>query len=171
MAVVPVSRAAPVAVVLVLLVLLVLVPQGVAGPVAAAVPDLAAPGAQEQRARTVLARWDTRRGRAWERGDRLALGALYADRSRAGRRDLRMLDAWLDRGLRVRGMQVHVLALDVLAARRHRLRLRVTDRLADAVAVGSGVRRVLPEDRPTTRSLVLTRRDGAWVVESVRLAW
>jgi hypothetical protein len=80
-----------------------------------------------------------------------------------------MLDAWLERGLRVRGMGVEVLALEVLRDGPGRLVLRVTDRLAGAVAVGSGVRRVLPRDRPTTRALVLRRGDDGWRMASVRL--
>lgn len=163
----------PVLLVPVLVLMVVLLCSGPAGPAGAVVPDPVLPsaGPAEQRARAVLAGWDDRRAAAWARGDRGSLAGLYAEDALAGRRDLRMLDAWIDRELRVQGMQVHVLALDVLVARRHRLRLRVTDRLADAVAVGSGVRRVLPEDRPTTRMLVLARRQGSWVVESVRLLW
>ncbi|WP_341229482.1 hypothetical protein [Nocardioides salarius] len=146
-----------------------------AGP-AVAGPQPVAPGAAgsteragERRARAVLAAWDESRAAAWRRGDRAGLADLYTAGSLAGARDLRMLHAWLERGLRVRGMGVEVLALEVLREGPRRLVLRVTDRLAGTVAVGSGVRRVLPRDRPTTRALVLRRGDEGWRMASVRL--
>lgn len=161
-----------------LLVTVVLVGAAPAGAVSAGAvsagpggPGSAGPG--ERHARSVLAGWDEQRATAWRTGDRAALARLYVEGSGAGRRDQRMLAAWNERGLRVRGMATHVLALDVVdqrpAVRPRLLRLRVTDRLVGAVAVGSGVRRVLPADRATTRSLVLRRSGGAWRVVSVRL--
>ncbi|MEP7740410.1 hypothetical protein ABKW28_22430 [Nocardioides sp. 31GB23] len=128
--------------------------------------------AGERRARAVLAAWDERRAAVWRRGDRDGLADLYTAGSLAGARDLRMLDAWLERGLRVRGMAVEVLALEVVHDEGRRLVLRVTDRLVGAVAVGSGVRRVLPQDRPTARALVLRRSGDGWQMASVRpLGW
>jgi hypothetical protein len=48
------------------------------------------------------------------------------------------------------------------------LRVRVTDRVAGAVAVGGGHRlRRLPSDRPTARTIVLRRVAGEWRVASV----
>ena len=149
-----------------------------AGP-AAAGPQPVAPAAAgsaegpgERRARAVLAAWDERRAAVWRRGDRDGLADLYTAGSLAGARDLRMLDAWLERGLRVRGMAVEVLALEVVHDEGRRLVLRVTDRLVGAVAVGSGVRRVLPQDRPTARALVLRRSGDGWQMASVRpLGW
>ena len=138
-------------------------------PVAPGAAGPAATGPGERQARAVLAAWDESRAAAWRRGDRAGLADLYTAGSLAGARDLRMLDAWLGRGLRVRGMAVEVLSLEVLHDGAHRLALRVTDRLAGAVAVGSGVRRVLPRDRPTSRALVLRRSDRRWRVASVRL--
>lgn len=150
---------------------------GVGTAPAAAVPGgpegPGGPDPGERHARSVLAAWDEQRAAAWGSGDGAALARLYVAGSGAGRRDRQMLAAWSGRGLRVRGMATHVLALDVVerrpAPRPRLLRLRVTDRLVGAVAVGGGVRRVLPTDRATTRSVVLRRSGGAWRVVSVRL--
>jgi len=117
-----------------------------------------------------LRAWDERRARAWARGDREALRALYVPGSRAGRRDLAMLSAWERRGLRVHGMRMQVLAADIRARSSRRLVVVVTDRLADAVAVGPGTRVALPRDAATTRTVVLRRPDGAgeWRMARVR---
>jgi hypothetical protein len=116
----------------------------------------------------VLRAWDERRAAAWARGDPISLSGLYAVGSVAGRRDVSMLRAWTARGLRVRGMRMQVLALDVVLRRRHRLVLGVTDRLARAVAVGPGVRRELPRDAPSTHTVELVRAAGEWRVAAVR---
>ncbi len=116
----------------------------------------------------VLHAWDVRRAEAWARGDLQALRDLYAPGSVAGRRDAAMLRAWTERGLRVRGMRMQVLAADVRARSRHRLTIAVTDRLATAVAVGGGTRVSLPRDVASTRTIVLTRAAGEWRVASVR---
>lgn len=107
--------------------------------------------------------WDERRAQAWAAGDEAALRALYAPGSPVGRADLRMLRAWERRGLRVEGMQMQVLRVEVRRASRLRLALVVTDRLVGAVAVGPGVRRPLPRDRASTRRVVLVRA-GEWRV-------
>ncbi|MGH3372098.1 MAG: hypothetical protein ACRDPR_19100, partial [Nocardioidaceae bacterium] len=82
---------------------------------------------------------------------------------------VRLLRGYLARGLRVEGMRMQLLAVEVLARTPLRLRLRVTDRLADAVAVGAGGRMALPADRASTRVLELTRRSrsGRWLLVSV----
>ena len=118
----------------------------------------------------VLRAWDERRAEAWSRADPAALGALYAAGSVAGRRDVAMLRAWTARGLRVRGMRMQVLALDVVLRHRHRLVLGVTDRLARAHAVGPGVRYELPRDAPSSHTVELVRVAGRWQVAAVRAA-
>ena len=127
-----------------------------------------APGADAP-ATAVLRSWDAARSRAFAAGDTDALRRLYVEGSPAGRSDVRLLRAYLRRGLRVEGMRMQVLALEVLDERGRRLRLRVTDRLAGAVAVGPGARWPLPRDRASTRDVEL-RRDpaGEWQVRSVR---
>ena len=92
----------------------------------------------------VLHRWDERRAAAWAAGDVTALGALYTPTSSAGRHDVRMLRAYLRRGLRVEGMARQVLSLRVADRTDRRLAVVVVDRLASATAVGDGVRRRLP---------------------------
>ncbi len=117
----------------------------------------------------VLRAWDRARSRAFADGDLAALRRLYVPGSTAGTSDVRLLRAYLDRGLHVEGMQMQLLALEVLARTPARLRLLVTDRLAEAVAVGEGVRRALPSDRASTRVVVLRRTEdgGEWRVASV----
>ncbi|MFC4786306.1 hypothetical protein ACT8ZV_17645 [Nocardioides sp. MAHUQ-72] len=115
-----------------------------------------------------LRAWDVRRARAWARGDVAALRDLYVPGSAAGRRDVAMLESWNDRGLRVRGMRMQLLAVDVRERGPERLEVEVTDRLANAVAVGAGRRVGLPRDEPSSRTVVLVRAAGEWRVAAVR---
>lgn len=116
----------------------------------------------------VLAAWDAERAEAWATGDTEALADLYVPGSRAGRADVRLLGAYLERGVTVRGLQTQVLALDVQAAGEHHLDLVVTDRLVGGEAVGEGEPRALPRDRPSTRRITMQRVDGRWLVDVVR---
>ncbi len=118
----------------------------------------------------VLHDWDDRRAAAWSAGDVAGLRALYVPGSAAGRADVAMLRAWRERGLRVEGMRMQLLDLDVRRASDARLDLVVTDRLTGAVAVGPGVRRPLPRDGFTSRRVVLVERAGEWRVAEVRAA-
>jgi hypothetical protein len=108
--------------------------------------------------------WDDRRASAWAAGDPAALHALYVPRSAAGRADVAMLREWQRRGLRVEGVRMQLLDLEVRRASADRLELVVTDRLTGAVATGPGVRRALPRDHATTRRVVLVRGGGEWRV-------
>ena len=117
----------------------------------------------------VLRRWDRARGRAFADGDPAALSKLYVDGSAAGTADLRLLRAYLRRGLRVEGMRMQLLRVEVLHDDPARLRLRVTDRLTGAVAVGRGTRVELPRDAASTRVVELRRTAAApWRVAEVR---
>lgn len=62
---------------------------------------------------------------------------------------------------------MQLLAVRVLQERPGRLRLRVTDRLTGAVAVGPPGRVRLPSDTASTRVVVLVRRGGGWQVAEV----
>ncbi|MEV5001855.1 hypothetical protein [Nocardioides sp. LML1-1-1.1] len=126
-------------------------------PVAARVGE--APAAA---ALAVLREWDRARAAAWERGDPVALRSLYVPGSRAGRADVAMLRRWQERGLRVRGMRMQVLAVAVRARGPDRVVLVVTDRLVGAVAVPGAL--PLPRDQPTTRRLELRRVGGRWLL-------
>jgi hypothetical protein len=126
-----------------------------------------APDSETARALDVLRDWDRRRAAAWARDDPAGLARLYVSGSTAGRRDRAMLAAYVARGLRVRSMHRQVLAARVLLHRRHRLRLEVTDRLIDAVAVGRGVRTALPSGGVRTRLITLVRVHHAWRIADV----
>ncbi|WP_344150122.1 hypothetical protein [Nocardioides koreensis] len=115
-----------------------------------------------------LRAWDRRRAEAWAHGDLRALRDLYVPGSAACRRDVAMLAAWSDRGLRVRGMRMQLLAAELRTSSERRLEVVVTDRLAHAVAVGRGTRVPLPRDAPSTRTVVLRRLAGEWRVALVR---
>jgi hypothetical protein len=115
----------------------------------------------------LLHAWDARRARAWSRGDPRLLRALYTPGSVAGRRDRAMLRAWAARGLVVRQLRTQLLSVRELARSRSSWTLAVTDRLVGGEAVGAGVRRALPQDRATTRTVRLRRWAGAWRVAAV----
>ena len=117
------------------------------------------------RAAAVLRAWDEQRARAWAEGDTDALRDLYVDG--AGASDVRLLRRYAERGYRVEGMTTQLLAVDVLASTPVRWRLRVTDRLAGAVAVRGHERLRLPLDRADTHVITLVLgEDGRW-----RVAW
>ncbi len=116
----------------------------------------------------LLARWDARRARAYARGDAAGLRALYVAGSAAAARDVAVLRSYLARGLRVRGLRMQLLAVEVREHRDDRVRLRVTDRVVGARAVGKDWSRPLPADQPTSRAVTLVRVGGAWRVGSAR---
>jgi hypothetical protein len=119
----------------------------------------------------VLARWDARRAAAYARGDVAALRRLYVARSPAGTADAAVLLGYRRRGLRVTGMRMQLLSVEVLTTGADRLRLRVVDRLAHAVSVGRGSRTLLPRDRASTHVVSLRRGpDARWRVVSVTAA-
>jgi hypothetical protein len=117
----------------------------------------------------VLRDWDRARASAWAAGDARALRRLYLRGSPAGRHDVAMLRRWGGRGLRVRGMAMQVLSVELRVRTDRRIALVVTDRLAGAVAVpvGGGTRRTLPRDGVTTRRLEFRRTAGGWVLAGV----
>jgi hypothetical protein len=132
-------------------------------------PSAASPAATDGPV-AVLRDWDRRRAGAWASGDVAGLRSLYVARSTAGERDATRLARWLDQGLRVRRLETQVLRVRVLAERRDRLVLAVTDRIARA-EVASGLR--LPGDGPSTWRITLRRVAGAWRVAAVsrRASW
>jgi hypothetical protein len=117
----------------------------------------------------VLRDWDLARASAWARGDLAGLRRIYLPGSAAGTHDVAMLRRWVERGLRVRGMTMQVLAVDLRRRTDRRIVLDVTDRLADAVAVpaGGGEREALPRDGLTTRRLAFRSTRNGWVLASV----
>jgi len=115
----------------------------------------------------VLRGWDLSRARAYADGDAAALRSLYVAGSVAGTRDAQLLRSYAGRGLRVEEMKMQILAVDVLAHSQGRWRLRVTDRLHAAVAVGDDGRIALPRDEASTRVVTMVLRAGIWKVASV----
>ena len=81
-----------------------------------------------------------------------------------------MLRAYQRNGLRVTGMRMQLLSVEVVDRTPSRWVLRVTDRLHHAVAVGEGTTVELPRDRASTRTITLRRSSPAqpWRVASVR---
>ena len=141
-------------------------------PTAVAEVRRTSPSAREQRrAARVLLGEGADRATAYARGDPAALRRLYVPGSRAGRMDLRVLRAYAERGLVVRGMRMQLLSLRVLVAGARSLELAVTDRRVGGHAVGRpagpAVTVALPQDAPTTRVLVLQRAGDRWQVASV----
>jgi hypothetical protein len=127
-----------------------------------------APAPTAGTASVVLGEWDRARARAFAAGDVAALRALYVDGSRAGTADVRLLRDYLRRSLRVEGMRMQLLEVEVLDRGPDRLRVKVTDRLIGAVVVGPGLRRRLPRDRASTRVVELRRGAGErWRVREV----
>ena len=139
-------------------------------------PDLPRPRRAHQQATStapagpagILAAWDERRSGAWAAGDVEALRRLYADGSRTGAADVRLLRHYLARGLVVEGMATQVLALEVVDRAQSRLVLLVTDRVVGGRAVGGTAPVALPADRASTRRIVLVRAGERWVVAEAR---
>ena len=74
-----------------------------------------------------------------------------------------MLRTWTGRGARVTELTTQVLRLQVLVDQPSRLVVVVTDRVAVVQAASIH----LPQDRPSTRRLVLVRPGDRWLVASV----
>jgi hypothetical protein len=117
------------------------------------------------RAAAVLRAWDGARAAAWARGSIGALRRLYVGDS--GASDVRLLWSYVERGLRVRDLQVQVLAIEVLDRGPEEWRLRVTDRLSAGTVVGPSLRKPLPRDRASTRTLRLVRHGDEWRMAAV----
>lgn len=114
----------------------------------------------------LLHAWDDRRAAAWAAADPAALAGLYTPGSTAGERDVAMLRAWSARGLRVEGLHLQLLAVDVHRRTPERLVLGVTDRLVGAVAEPGGV--PLPRDHASSHVVTMRCVAGEWRVSSVR---
>lgn len=123
---------------------------------------------QQSEAVTVLRAWDRARSDAWASGDLADLRALYVDGSSAGERDAAMLRSWTERGLRVTGLDMQLLAVREVRRTDSAWVLRVTDRVVGGVAVGSKERIRLPVDAASTRVIRWERGQVDWQVASVR---
>lgn len=115
----------------------------------------------------LLREWDARRAAAYAEGSIASLRRLYVPGSGAGEVDVAMLREYVARDVRVVGMEMQILRVEVLDHRPGEWRLRVTDRLHHAVAVTDEGRVRLPRDRSSTHDLRLVL-DGRWRVAEVR---
>lgn len=116
----------------------------------------------------VLLQWEQARTTAYAEADVAGLRALYADRSTAGKADVRLLEDYRTRGIAV-WQRSQVFEVRRLLAEGSRFTLRVTARTL--TAIGDGTRcRVLPTTLPTARDVGFVRTGDRWVVESVRPA-
>ena len=120
----------------------------------------------------VLRRWDGRRARAWTRGEPSLLTPLYTATSRAGRRDVALLEQYAERGWSVRGVRPQVVAAEALTRTSDRVEVRVVERYPD-VAVDAATQ---PEpgdgSEPDAsdsqlRVVSLVRSPTGWRVERV----
>ncbi len=134
-------------------------PRPVVAPVSAVVPAI-----------EMLHRWDVRRSRAWADGDVRALRRLYTPGSQTGRRDAAALTAYVDRGLRVTGLRMQLLAVEQRSSAADAMVLLVTDRMTRAMARGRGGHVALPRDEPSSWQVSLRRLAGEWRVAEVRRA-
>jgi hypothetical protein len=119
------------------------------------------------RALDVLASWDRWRAAAYSSGDVAALRRLYVRGSTVGRDDVRMLRAYVDRGLAVRGLELQRSDVDVLSSTHRRLRVELLERLAEGTVVAADRQVALPRDRPERRVVTLVRGEQRWQVASV----
>ncbi len=103
----------------------------------------------------LLHRWDTRRTRAWERGDSVSLARLYTARSLAGRRDVALLERYAARGWSVDGTTPRILDAALELRRDDRVRLRVTEAHPGA------------RTRAQARVVTLVHSTTGWRVERV----
>lgn len=127
----------------------------------------AVPDDELARATALLRRWDRARSAAYAQGDAAALRRLYVGGS--GTADVAILRAYAARGLRVHGLRLQLVEVEVLRHRPGEWRLRVVDRLAAGRVVGAGRSVRLPRDRAEAQLVTLVRgRHGRWWVEEVR---
>lgn len=118
----------------------------------------------------VVRDWDQRRAQAWAQGDVAALRDLYAPRAAVGRRDVAMLERYVERGLVVEGLTTQLVQVQEVRGDEETWVLDVADRVHAGTVVGQGVRRALPHDNADRRRLTLRRDAGVWrVVAAVAL--
>ncbi len=127
----------------------------------------AAPDRTALRALEVLEAWDRSRAAAYASGDVAALRRLYVRGAQAGEEDVRMLRAYVDRGLVVRDLELQRSEVEVLGSTERRLRLEVVEGLGGATVVAAGTEVALPRDRRERRVVTFVRGERRWQVASV----
>jgi hypothetical protein len=99
----------------------------------------------------VLHDWDIRRADAYAEGSAERLRDLYVPGSAAGAADVRLLERYRSRGLRITGLRMQVLGLAVTVRTADRWTVRVTDRLAGGAAVRASGRASRPTSKPASQ--------------------
>lgn len=116
----------------------------------------------------VLGALDERRAHALEHDDPAALAQVYRPGSTLLAADEAVLDAYRERGLRLRGGRVERLACTTAQEEPGRFEVDVVDRVAEAAVEAPDGRRALPRDRPSRHVVTLVWTSEGWRVERVR---
>lgn len=109
----------------------------------------------------VLGSLDARRAQAFVEADPALLATVYAAPELRDA-DARVLAGYTERGLRLRGMAQLRSSCDVLERADERVVLDVVDRLGPTEVEGADGARLLPEDRPTRRTVTLVSTADGW---------
>lgn len=119
--------------------------------------------------RQVLRTLDRHRARAWDAGEPGRLRRVYVPDSPALRRDQRMLRAYVERGLTVRGVRTTYQRVRVHERGPRRVVLDVLDRLRGRPVARdtAGHQRRLPRDRPDRHLVELQKVDGRWRIATI----
>jgi hypothetical protein len=119
--------------------------------------------------RLVLERLSDWREQAWAQGRAALLRRVYDPSSLVLRKDAFMLSRYVDRGLRVRGVDLAFGRVKLQRRQHGTVWLQVTDQLGPAAAVSANGRRIaLPRDEPSRHLIVLRRRAAHWRILAVR---
>jgi hypothetical protein len=116
----------------------------------------------------VLDALDERRTVALEHDDPAALADVYVPGSPLRTSDERLLAAYRERGLRLRGAGVETLGCRTTVERPGRLVVDVVDRVTATSVAGTDGERALPRDRPSRHVVELRRTADGWRVAAVR---
>ncbi len=125
-------------------------------------------GGDGRRWERVLDRLDRLRSRAFRSLRPRLLRQVYLSGSAVLRHERAVLEAYCDRGVRLRGVRLLRTELRVMSAVRDRLTVRVVERLGSTRAVVGSQRVRLPVDAPTSRRLHLVRGVAGWRIAAVR---
>lgn len=125
----------------------------------------------EWRWRVVLGAIDSRREQAYESADPALLEQVYTRDSSLLAADTRVLDGYVDRGLRVRGLGMRVHSLVVGDVSADTVVISIVDQLEGVRVRSAGAAwRDLPSDERSARTLVLRYENDAWRIASIRPA-
>ncbi len=117
----------------------------------------------------MLREWDAARAAALTRGDRGALGRLYAPRSDLARADVALLERYRRRGLELTAVQHQAVSVELTASGRRLVELTVVERLAVVgVRDSTGRERRLSGSSFARHALRFERAGGAWRLSSAR---